>query len=636
MADKIQTNNGLHGGMLHGKTHDDGGIKAVIVTDNNRPVELEGGEVIITKKAVTNNEKRLFEGEELTNKEILSRINQSGGGVPIYENGGIIGHGAIRNYDEVELMPIDEVEKFLEFDRTGKDAFLTSPEVIAEVENSIRKHGFKEPLIITYFQLENKALLEEGNHRFVAAKRLGLKELPVRVIRTKRGAFGDKAKNVSGYTADDYGYVPANLSPSQIGISARKPVKKDYFADGGTLELFIPSNEKTREKYTVAFGKIMPYVIEKTRADYPDVYDINQGDIVLHWNGADFDIHTVVKNNGDTLDTDKGTLAEDDTAMCIAFRANGVQHAQIFAEGGKIPTGVTVSHNTTQNGVEVKFASKPTQEILDLLKQKSFRWSKYSKVWYKKYTPALFKEISEYFEQELSEDVLETETKPTAKGFLFEKELAAEKAKPRPSYSRLLKRELTAKFPNINFSVRYDSFAGGDSIDVYYSNGPDYSEINDIAEKYEKGRYDSLTEIYNYKGQNYGAKYVMTHRQISEDVFEQIAKFYAKQNGLQYVDLRTYIPEYNSNFYDIASLIVRNNGFDTSDGINIEDLVLVNNMEQLDYMYKIKYNGGKISTNKEADKHKKRDEEYAETQNIKDKSAFTRLSNKLNKLSWNV
>lgn len=67
----MQTNNGKKGGLLNGKPHSKGGIKAV-VTDSNQMVELEGGEVIINKEASKKHWKE------------LSRINQSaGGGVPI-------------------------------------------------------------------------------------------------------------------------------------------------------------------------------------------------------------------------------------------------------------------------------------------------------------------------------------------------------------------------------------------------------------------------------------------------------------------------------------------------------------------------------------------------------------------------
>ena len=91
----VKTHDGTKGGVLSGKRHKDengnpiGGIKA-IVADTNRPVELESGEVIITRKASEKHWKT------------LSKINQDGGGVAIgppsqleddptnYEGGGLI------------------------------------------------------------------------------------------------------------------------------------------------------------------------------------------------------------------------------------------------------------------------------------------------------------------------------------------------------------------------------------------------------------------------------------------------------------------------------------------------------------------------------------------------------------------
>lgn len=77
------------GGYFKGRPHTQGGIKAINMS-NNQAIEVEGGEVIITKPAVDDDTKREFEGEMLTNREILSRINQSGGGVPIFSEGGDI------------------------------------------------------------------------------------------------------------------------------------------------------------------------------------------------------------------------------------------------------------------------------------------------------------------------------------------------------------------------------------------------------------------------------------------------------------------------------------------------------------------------------------------------------------------
>ena len=95
---EIKTNDGKKGGWLVGKRHYDksgkslGGIKAIVTDAGGKPVELEGGEVIINREA----SKKYW-------KE-LSKINQSeGNGVAIgppsgfdedpednYENGGKI------------------------------------------------------------------------------------------------------------------------------------------------------------------------------------------------------------------------------------------------------------------------------------------------------------------------------------------------------------------------------------------------------------------------------------------------------------------------------------------------------------------------------------------------------------------
>jgi hypothetical protein len=78
--------NGSTGGMLVGNRHSEGGIKA-INKSSNTPLEMEGGEVVITRNAVSDGSRREFEGKMMTNKEILSKINESGGGVSFAEGG---------------------------------------------------------------------------------------------------------------------------------------------------------------------------------------------------------------------------------------------------------------------------------------------------------------------------------------------------------------------------------------------------------------------------------------------------------------------------------------------------------------------------------------------------------------------
>ena len=106
---QIKTNNGINGGLLKGKPHYDsngnslGGIKAIVTDSNNKPVELEGEEVIINKKSVKSKKVLTVKG---TPKEILSTINQlDGNGVAIgdeaeildkYKAGGKIGESDVK------------------------------------------------------------------------------------------------------------------------------------------------------------------------------------------------------------------------------------------------------------------------------------------------------------------------------------------------------------------------------------------------------------------------------------------------------------------------------------------------------------------------------------------------------------
>ena len=81
-------NKGSLSGYLVGRTHAEGGIKAVNKS-TGQPLEVQGGEVVITAPAVSDQTKREFEGKMMTNREILSAINEKGGGVAFASGGDI-------------------------------------------------------------------------------------------------------------------------------------------------------------------------------------------------------------------------------------------------------------------------------------------------------------------------------------------------------------------------------------------------------------------------------------------------------------------------------------------------------------------------------------------------------------------
>jgi len=94
------------GGYLVGKRHSEGGIKAK-VKSTNQDIEMEGGEVVITRGAVSSPKKYNFEGKEMTSREILSDINVKGGGVAFKKG------GEVEDKAEEKAMELFELNNFL-------------------------------------------------------------------------------------------------------------------------------------------------------------------------------------------------------------------------------------------------------------------------------------------------------------------------------------------------------------------------------------------------------------------------------------------------------------------------------------------------------------------------------------------
>jgi hypothetical protein len=85
-----------------------------------------------------------------------------------------------------------------------------------------------------------------------------------------------------------------------------------------------------------------------------------------------------------------------------------------------------------------------------------------------------------------------------------------------------IRRELKAAFPGIKFSVRSDSYSGGDSVDICWELGPTSREVEAITGKYQEGTFNGMIDLYEYDSDRswtakYGsAKYVHCQRDCHE------------------------------------------------------------------------------------------------------------------------
>lgn len=94
-----------------------------------------------------------------------------------------------------------------------------------------------------------------------------------------------------------------------------------------------------------------------------------------------------------------------------------------------------------------------------------------------------------------------------------------------------IKEELKKVFPGVKFSVKSSNFAGGDSVDVSWEDGPTSEMVNDVISKYQYGHFDGMTDMYEYTNSRSDipqAKYVHGSRSMSKET-EDILMPFAEQ-----------------------------------------------------------------------------------------------------------
>lgn len=111
-----------------------------------------------------------------------------------------------------------------------------------------------------------------------------------------------------------------------------------------------------------------------------------------------------------------------------------------------------------------------------------------------------------------------------------------------------IREELKKAFPGIKFSVKSDTFSGGNSVHIEWTNGPTDDQVRDIVRKYQYGSFNSMDDCYEYTNNRQDipqAKYVQTRREISNDV-----------NEVAFNHLRATFSE-DTTDYDINTMVYR-------------------------------------------------------------------------------
>ena len=150
-----------------------------------------------------------------------------------------------------EYVPIEEIEKYKEFDRATEKKWGSVDNTLEELVADIQKNGIKTPITLQVDR-NNNALVVEGNTRLAAAKKLGIKNIPVRIISGEFGSINkDKTKKLGrkrdiGEMNVFYPYVNIlnqENSPAKFGftsITNTKNISEAYHKakeDGSNPEL---------------------------------------------------------------------------------------------------------------------------------------------------------------------------------------------------------------------------------------------------------------------------------------------------------------------------------------------------------------------------------------------------------------
>ena len=86
------------------------------------------------------------------------------------------------------------------------------------------------------------------------------------------------------------------------------------------------------------------------------------------------------------------------------------------------------------------------------------------------------------------------------------------------SAAKMIRAELKQAFPGVAFKVTSDSFSGGDSVDIRWTDGPTSSQVEAITRKYQYGHFDGMIDLYEYSNRRTDlpqSKYVQTQREYS-------------------------------------------------------------------------------------------------------------------------
>lgn len=118
---------------------------------------------------------------------------------------------------------------------------------------------------------------------------------------------------------------------------------------------------------------------------------------------------------------------------------------------------------------------------------------------------------------------------------------------PRKSGSALcaiaIREELKANFEGVKFSVKSETYSGGDSVRIEWTDGPTTAEVTKFTAKYQYGSFNGMEDIYEHTNSREDipqAKYIFETRTKSEELHMAILNELKAEYGTYFDELAEY------------------------------------------------------------------------------------------------
>lgn len=90
-----------------------------------------------------------------------------------------------------------------------------------------------------------------------------------------------------------------------------------------------------------------------------------------------------------------------------------------------------------------------------------------------------------------------------------------------------IKAELKAAFPFTKFSVKSETYAGGNSVNITWKDGQTVEQVEKFTAKYQYGSFNGMEDLYEYTNSRSDipqVKYVQEYRELSDEIIKQVAE----------------------------------------------------------------------------------------------------------------